>query len=69
MRSDLIIHTGWSLGLRLHLPEQDLPIVVDESVVRWSWGPKFGLEFIRMEPEEQVRLRRFVSTLETGQSQ
>ncbi len=38
---------------------------VDLAAVRWSEGREFGLEFLRMQPEEQQRLRRFVSTLET----
>ena len=42
---------------------------VDLATVRWAQEQEFGLEFITMRPEEEERLRRFVSTLETGQSQ
>ena len=55
--------------LHIFLPNQDAPLVVDRAQVRWSRRRRLlVLEFLAMQPEEQVRLRRFVSTLETGQS-
>ncbi len=66
--SDLVVLAGWSLKLRLYLPDQDAPLVVDQAVVRWSRGLEFGVEFLRMRLGEQERLHRFVSTLETGPS-
>ncbi len=65
--SQLIQH-GNCFALRVLLPDQAVPMKVDLAVVRWSSGREFGLEFLRMEPEEQERLRRFVSTLQTEQS-
>ena len=62
---NLIVHEGWNLELRLYLPGQDLPMEV-EAVVQWTKGQKFGLKFLRMEPEQQERLRRFISSLEAG---
>ena len=63
--SELIVHQRRPLELRLHLPDDDSPVKVNLAVVQWSKGQKFGLEFVRMQHEEQTRLRRFVSTLET----
>jgi len=54
--------------LRIFMPEQDAPVVVDRAQVRWTARGLFGLEFLAMQREEQARLRRFVSTLETGPS-
>ncbi len=62
------VPVGTDLALRIALPDHAAPMEVALAVVRWSKGQKFGLEFIRMEDEEQERLRRFVSTLETGQN-
>ncbi len=56
---------GHYFALRVVLPDQAVPLKVDLAAVRWSEGREFGLEFLRMQPEEQQRLRRFVSTLET----
>ena len=56
------------LALRVALPDHAPPMEVTLAAVRWSKGQKFGLEFLRMQPEEQDRLRRFVRTLETATS-
>ncbi len=66
--SDQPVERGHYFGLRVVLPDQAVPLKVDLAAVRWSSGREFGLEFIRMQPEQQVRLRRFVGTLETGAS-
>ncbi len=50
--------------VRVLLPDQAVPMKVDLAVVRWSRGREFGLEFLRMQQEEQDRLRRFATALE-----
>ncbi len=62
------VRQGMCLKLRLSLPDQAPPMDIELAAVRWAKGQESGLEFINMEPEEQTRLRRFVSTLETGPS-
>ena len=55
------------LTLRIFMPDQDAPLVVDRAQVRSSRRRRLlVLEFLAMQPQEQARLRRFVSTLETG---
>ncbi len=70
---------GWKVGskhsvqpgnyflLRVVLPAQAVPMRVDLAAVRLSSGREFGLEFLRVQPEVQARLRRF-NTLETEPS-
>ncbi len=53
--------------LRVMLPAQTVPMRVDLAAVRLSSGREFGLEFLRVQPEVQVRLRRF-NTLESETS-
>jgi len=54
------------LTLRIFMPDQDAPLVVDRAQVRSSRRRRLlVLEFLAMQPQEQERLRRFVSTLET----
>ncbi len=63
------VDTGTHLELRIHFtPESKFPMKVYLAKVRWVMERAFGLEFVRMQPEEQDRLRRLVSTLETGLS-
>ncbi len=53
------------LTLRISLPDQDAPLVVDRAQVRSSRRRRLlVLEFLAMQPQEQVRLRRLVSALE-----
>ena len=59
------VQRGNYFALRVLLPDQAVPMKVGLAAVRWSSGREFGLEFLRMQPEEQARLRHFVSTLET----
>ena len=66
--SDQPVQRGNYFALRVVLPDQAVPMKVDLAAVRWSSEREFGLEFLRMQQEEQARLRRFVSTLETGAS-
>ncbi len=66
--SDQPVQRGHYFALRVLLPDQAVPVKVDLAAVRWSSGREFGLEFLRMQPQEQARLRRFVSTLEAWQS-
>ncbi len=57
------------LTLRIFLPNQDAPLVVDRAQVRSSHRRQLlPLEFLDMQPEEQARLRRFVTALETEPS-
>ncbi len=65
LEGNLIVHEGWNLELHLLLPDLASPLKVELAAVRWSQGRRFGVEFLRMGDEEQERLRRFVSTLET----
>ncbi len=58
------------LTLRIFLPNQDAPLVVDRAQVRSSQRRRLlVLEFLAMQPQEQARLHRFVSTLGAEQSQ
>ena len=62
------VKQGEYLELRISMPNQDSPLVVDQAEVRFSGRQLFVLQFLRMQPQEQARLRRFVSTLETSPS-
>jgi hypothetical protein len=56
------------LALHLQLPEQYAPLRVEVAEVRWSSGSGFGLAFMHLRAEEEERMRRFISWLETTQN-
>ena len=63
------VRPGTYLKLCLYLPDQAPPMDVERAAVRWVKGQECGLEFLIMGSEQEERLRRFVSTLGTEQSQ
>jgi len=68
IESDQNVQQGKELSLRILMPDQDAPLVVNRAEVRWTVRGLFGLEFLAMPQEEGARLRRVVSTLKSGPS-
>jgi len=54
---------GSILRLELHIPNDDLPIVVKAAVVRNAAAGHCEIEFLRLHHAERERLRRFVNGL------
>ena len=52
------------LQLTMQLREREEPVQVDLAAVRWSVAMRFGVEFIKIRPEEGERLKEFVKVLE-----
>ena len=51
------------LVLRLSLPQETSPVVIDVAAVRWSKGPTFGVQFLSVKATEQQRLDRYLAML------
>ncbi len=62
--SDTRVYSGMQMELRLYMPDDLMPMEVHQAMVRWSQGREFGLQFLRIAPEEEQRLRRFVNNFE-----
>ncbi len=69
VETEASVYIGMYLALQICLPGQEATLKVDQAAVRWAEDQQYGLEFISMRPEEEERLRHFVSTLETRPSQ
>jgi hypothetical protein len=54
---------GSILRLELHVPDDDLPIVVQAAVVRNAVSSHSEIEFLRLQHAERDRLRVFVAEL------
>lgn len=57
------VRSGQYFSAVLQPPSQQVPLLVDLAVVRWSTGAAFGLEFIRMEDSAKTGLRRYLESL------
>jgi len=51
------------LVLRLSLPHEAVPVVIDVAGVRWSKSPTFGVQFLSVKEAEQQRLDRYLAML------
>lgn len=64
--SDTGIGPAVYLELTMQLQEREEPVRVDLAAVRWVFATRFGVEFIKIRPEERERLKKFVKTLESA---
>lgn len=65
VKSTAAVFSGEFLGMLITLPGRDLPLAIGLATVRWSIGQEFGVEFIRMEPDQQKLLHRLIQKLES----
>lgn len=67
IESDAAVRQGEIFECRLHIPDLDWPIMIDEATIRWVEGKTFGLSFTRIRPGEQNKIRALVTKLEQEQ--
>ena len=66
--SDIAIARGEYLTLKVTFPTQAAAIEVELAPVRWVTAGSFGVEFIRIAPGSQHRLKEYLATLESTSS-
>jgi PilZ domain len=69
MRSSTPLLKGTYVDLFISLPGQIPPLPIELAVIRWSKGPVFGLEFIRIADKHLARLRDYTQGLEQARGQ
>ncbi|WP_455389583.1 PilZ domain-containing protein [Petrachloros mirabilis] len=65
-RSPVAVNEGEFFSVLIDVPRYETPLYVDLAVVRWVHDQEFGMEFIRMEPVHQQRLRDLVRATEAA---
>lgn len=66
LRCDMSFLKGAYIELFVALLGQIPPLPIELAVIRWSAGPLFGLEFIRIANGHHARLRHYTQDLEQG---
>ena len=66
--SELPIARGEYLTLSITLPTQAAAIEIELAPVRWVKPGSFGVEFIRIAPGSQQRLKQYLTMLEGASS-
>ncbi|HLZ33844.1 MAG TPA: PilZ domain-containing protein [Nitrospira sp.] len=57
---------GEFLGVLIDIPRYEHPLHVPLAGVRWSHGQEFGMDFIQMEPDDQLRPRELVEHINSA---
>lgn len=59
------VEPGDYLCLWLYLPHDASPIVIEGAEVRWSAEERFGVCFLTLQPQDQIRLFEYLNTIAT----
>jgi hypothetical protein len=68
IESPSIMVPGFSLELRIHVPDLEWPLMIDAASVQWVSGQTFGLAFFRITDAERQRLGQVISKLMADES-
>ena len=63
VESPVSVAPGVTLGVRIYVPNQERPLVVEAARVQWVSGRVFGLAFSRIKDDERERLGDTIATL------
>jgi hypothetical protein len=66
IESPSIMVPGFSVELRIHVPDLEWPLMIDAASVQWVSGQTFGLAFFRITDAERQRLGQVISHLMEG---
>ena len=63
IESPVTLVPGFSVELRIHVPDLDGPIMIDRASVQWVSGLMFGVAFLRLKEDERQRLEQLIQHL------
>jgi hypothetical protein len=66
IESETVVDQGGKFECRLHIPDLDWPIMIDEATIRWVEEKTFGLAFTRIRSGEKDKITALISKLEQG---
>jgi hypothetical protein len=63
IETDFPIVPGASFECRIYVPGLDWPLRIDEAQVRWVKANTVGIQFTRIQSDEEVKLKRVIAGL------
>lgn len=63
IESEQVVVLGATFECRIHVPDLNWPLRIDEAQVRWVKGKAFGVQFTSIQPEERVKLKQVLAHL------
>lgn len=64
IETDLPVGVGTSIECRIYVPGLDWPLRIDEAQVRWVKGNTFGIQFTKIQPDEEIKLKQVIVGLD-----
>ena len=63
IETDFPVVAGASFECRIYVPGLDWPLRIDEAEVRWVKANTFGIQFKKIQPDEEAKLKRVIANL------
>ena len=63
IETDFPVVVGASFECRIYVPGLDWPLRIDEAQVRWVKGNTFGIQFVKLHPDEEGKLKQVIASL------
>jgi hypothetical protein len=63
IETDLPVVVGASFVCRIFVPGLDWPLRIDEAQVRWVKARSFGIQFTKVQPNEEAKLKQVIASL------
>ncbi len=64
IETDLPVGVGASFECRIYVPGLDWPLRIDEAQVRWVKANTFGIQFTKIQPDEETKLKQVIAGLD-----
>jgi hypothetical protein len=56
------VANGAVVAVNLFLPDEPMPIMIEQATVRWTEGLEFGLGLNKIRPQEAARLSEYLTS-------
>ena len=63
IETDFPVVVGTSFECRIYVPGLDWPLRIDEAQVRWVKAGTFGIQFTKIQSEEETKLKQVIVSL------
>ena len=63
IETDFPVVVGASFECRIFVPGLDWPLRIDEAQVRWVKARSFGIQFTKVQPNEEAKLKQVIASL------
>jgi len=63
IEADFPVVVGAAFECRIYVPGLDWPLRIEEAQVRWAKANTFGIQFMKIQAEEEAKLKQVIASL------